>query len=150
MFSVLCFPFFLIYLSAAVLFGLPGCTLWSFRSSSFSYFLHSFKQAFTPAALFISIMRYSTSILALAAPLVAFAAPTRLLGKRAAADILVFRKYHLEQVVLSLTKSLISLQNLRMSWNSSNHPFIPLASRNFRIPISPQLVSRRLLWSPSS
>ena len=38
-------------------------------------------------------MRHFSIIFALAAPLLAFAAPARFFGKRAAADILVFRKF---------------------------------------------------------
>jgi hypothetical protein len=72
---------------------LPGCIPCffelRFKTSTF------FKAGFHPnsEAAPVQKMRYSSVIFALAAPLLASAAPARFLGKRAAADVLVFREF---------------------------------------------------------
>jgi hypothetical protein len=63
-----------------------------------------FKAGFLHPQYLFKKMRHFSILFALAVPLLASAAPARFLGKRAAADILVFRKF-LYTVFCSLSKN---------------------------------------------
>jgi hypothetical protein len=74
-----------------VLFGLPGCTPWSpERLPKFLNLQLSLKQAL-PYQQRSFKMRFSTFFFTLVTPFLVSAAPARFYGKRAAADVLVFK-----------------------------------------------------------